>query len=112
MSSPLLTLPPQVGRHYRYRNVHDEDDTLHTCEIVEEETYQGITIYRAADDNCDEWAFWPDGKAKIEPFGKEDYCAILVEDAYISTELPESSEHKELMAKREKMMNRLKELGV
>lgn len=105
MTNPFLTLPPAVGNKYWYK-IKGSDELIE-CEIVEEDEYKDSTVYKSRGDNC--WTFWPDGKAKIFSSGKEDYVAILVED--ISTPLEESMELKDLRAKREGMMNRLKELG-
>jgi len=106
MADSLLTLPPQIGNKYLYKN--KDSDELIECEIVRDEKFDDCTIYPSRGGN--NWTYWPDGKAKVSPYGKKDYVAILVEDIVVSNIHP-STEIKMLRAKRETMMNRLKELG-
>ena len=99
-----LTLPPEIGRRYLYRGKGRDD--LEECEIVgidEDEDEVSETGLLYISDNA--WVFWPDGKAKIAPYGEEDYVAILVRDASAST-------LEALRAEHEERMKRLEELGL
>lgn len=114
-SSILLTLPPKVGNKYVYENTHppgwEGDSDGGVCEIVSEGEWNGETTFISHGENGDMWTFWPDGKARIKACDGKEYCAILREDVFIAPSLPESTEFKELKARKDKMMSRLKELG-
>jgi hypothetical protein len=105
----LLTLPPQVGNKYLYKN--KDSDELFECEITCEEECGDSTVWKSRCQAGTNWTYWPDGKAKTAPYGKKDYAAVLVEDIIVSHVPIEGEEIKMLRAKREEMMNRLKELG-
>jgi hypothetical protein len=103
--STLLTLPPQIGNKYLYKD--KGDDELIECEIIREEECGDSTVWKSRCQAGTNWTYWPDGKAKIAPYRKKDYAAVLVEDIIVH----QSTEIEELLKGREKMMNRLKELG-
>ena len=114
MGNPLLTLPPEVGRTYRYRNgkkgVNRNGAQGGTCVITHQGTFQGEMTFNSRAENGDNWMFWADGKAKIHPYGPTDHVAYLTEDVYTAPELPPSEEFKELKARIESIKQRLKEL--
>jgi hypothetical protein len=99
---PKLTLPPEVGRKYKVKD--KKDGQVHTCVIMEEDTHRTSPIWKSYSEEGHNWTYWPDGEAKINA-GKEDesFVAKLIEDV-------EQSEFEILQARREKMMQRLKEL--
>ena len=102
----ILTLPPQIGNHYYYRN--KGEDELHECVIIREEKYRdGTTIYKSKG-TVDRWTFWPDGEAKID--GGTNYVAVLVEDILILSNISESEEFRELREGHDAMMKRLTKL--
>ena len=106
--NPLLTLPPQVGRHYRYRLM--ETDEVFTCEIIGEDRFhKGEQVWDSmSEEGQRNWVYWADGEAKISD--GEDYVAVLIEDVHISPELPESEDFKELREGHDAMMQRLTSL--
>jgi hypothetical protein len=106
--STLLTLPPQVGNKYLYKN--KDSDELFECEITREDECGDSTVWKSRCQAGTNWTYWPDGKAKTAPYGKKDYAAVLVEDIHDS-KIEDGEEIKSLRSKREEMMNRLKELG-
>ena len=110
----MLTLPPEVGRLYRFRGVKQYEGVDGVCVITSTTAHRrsGSTIFRSETKEggaLRNWVYWPDGKAKIAPYGPDDHVAELVEDA--SGGLTESDEFKELKEKYTEMTQRLKELG-
>lgn len=107
----MLTLPPEVGNRYLYRN--KGNDKLFTCEIIsssESQVYTGKrqVIYKSrSDETGDNWTFWSDGKAKVGP-KPDNYVAELVDDAPIPLD---DTELRRLQEQRKAMQQRLKELG-
>jgi flavin-dependent dehydrogenase len=102
MSNPLLTLPPKVGNKYLARHNKEGGETYELI-IVEADKSDPVCTYRSQvpDDSVPGYWFNPKGKA----IASQGVVATLLQD------LSEDSEYKKLMAKRGKMMNRLKELG-
>lgn len=109
----MLTLPPEVGNRYLYRNKNAPPDApLLECEITGVSkssvyTSKSQAIWKSSCSNRDNWTFWSDGKAKTGP-GKNDYVAELVEDAPIPLD---NTELHRLQEQRKAMQQRLKELS-
>ena len=109
MSNPFLTLPPQIGRHYRFKLI--ETGELYECVITdEEERSDGTIIYNSESltPGQPHWVYWPDGEAKRSSMSP---VAILIEDILILGKLPESEEFKELREGHDAMMERLTKLS-
>lgn len=87
----MLTLPPEVGRKYRYRNVSTGQE--HICEITHEATYRGDRVFHSTGPNS--WMYWEDGEAKTTP-GKGKPVAVLIEDVLIGHQMEESEELKRI----------------
>jgi hypothetical protein len=108
MSNPLLTLPPKVGNKYLARHDKEGGETYELI-IMDKAPNDKVCTYRSRVPDKSAPGYWFNSKGKA--IASRGVVATLLQDLNITESLSEDSEYKKLMAKREKMMNRLKELG-